>query len=255
MLGRAINSILAIACLALAIALAWPRRSQAPAALPARIDPVDEEHILLDRPISDLQWSDAALNEVIETLSERARLTLYANWPSLEGAGIDRAAPVTLHLHNASLRKALNLLEENVGSGTAKLAHVAADGVVLVTTAEDAEKFTTAEIYNIRDLLDDLMAAQASRITKPGDAGTMPLTYGETSEFLVKLITETVTPETWRAGGNRVYIREFGGLLFVTHGPRAHREIRELLAKMRDAIRRHEPFPTTNASTSTSGSH
>ena len=78
---------------------------------------------------------------------------IFVNWRALEGAGIDKSAPVTLHFHDIPFSKALELVLDDVG-GTVKLGYTVSDGIIQVSTVEDLpSKLDLPTVYDINDLL------------------------------------------------------------------------------------------------------
>lgn len=106
---------------------------------------------------------------------------IFVNWKALEGAGIDKSAPVTLHFHDIPFSKALELVLNDVG-GTVKLGYTVSDGIIQVSTLEDLpSKLDLPAVYDINDLLlpaqdftgpqINLSSQQTSSIPTPGQTG------------------------------------------------------------------------------------
>ena len=266
MWNRIITCVLAASCIALTFVLAHaggsPAPASSPATLPVSVIPAKalssaEDDTVLNQRLKELAFDKVGLQDAIATIANLTKANIYIDWRSLEGAGIDHQAPVRLHLWNVTLRQALNLLLEDVGGGTTKLAFSMSEGVITITTAENASRDTITEIFDIRDLVDELVKFYASRAK--GTANPPPNsqngarlsydvapTYQECVDMLVKLITDTVAPDSWRDSGGTVgSIREIGGLLIVTETRWNLNAVNDLLVKVRDALHRHQFPPAT----------
>src|SRR5258708_5731439 len=80
---------------------------------------------------------------------------------------------------------------------------------------EDGPKGVTV-IYNVSDVIEI-------------EEITTECTRDEAAEMLVRVITETVSPDTWRAAGGSIgSIRELSGLLVVTQTVEGHEQVLRL---------------------------
>ena len=116
-------------------------------------------------------------------------------------------------------------------------------------TQEDGDKpvEVITRVYDLRDLLMNVgdypfpgrIGAPAGReVVIDFNTGSKPATQPSreqrVSDF-VRLITETVFPDSWRdAGGTVGAIREISGLLVVTQTADAHKQIETLLGQLRE---------------------
>jgi hypothetical protein len=95
--------------------------------------------------------------------------------------------------------------------------------VIRISTEEDLDRITEVRAYDVRDVV-------------PNE---MPM------DDLVKLIVDSVAPETWRdAGGSVGAIHASKHKLIVTQNPMNHMKIREVLQMLRE-----EPQPATATAT------
>ncbi len=96
--------------------------------------------------------------------------------------GIGTDAPVTINVKGVSLRSGLRLMLNEIG-----LTYLVRDGVLLITTPEEAESSLKTVVYPVADLVMDYR-------TKSGE------TVSDFDSF-IDLITSTVKPATWDAVG------------------------------------------------------
>jgi len=120
----------------------------------------------LSKRIGKLDFEDTPLNEALEFLSEAIDVDiLFINRQALTENGVQTDGPVNLQIKRANLtaRVALDLVLEPL-----KLSYTIRDGLIMVTTAAEANQI---QVYNVRDLLPNLMLPQTTGM--PG-MGTGP---------------------------------------------------------------------------------
>jgi type II secretory pathway component GspD/PulD (secretin) len=224
----------------------------------------------LDRSLPELTFDGVGFSDVVDFLRDVSGANIFVNWKSLEGAGVDRNAPVTAKLRNVKFSKALNIILDSVGGGTAKLGYTIDEGVIEIATADELGKNTLTRVYDIRDLIINIPdfdnapdfslqstsnnAAQAggagggggggggggqSLFSGGGSGSGAAAGQGQTRQELVdaitKLITETVAPDSWRdSGGSVGALRELQGQLIVTQTPENQRALVSLLEQLRE---------------------
>jgi hypothetical protein len=211
-----------------------------------------EEEAGLDRVVSEVHFDGTRLDEAIKTLASQTRANIRLRVRNLEAAGIDEGAPVTLTLHDVRLRIALREILETVGGATTKLGCSVDGGVIFISTDEDFSRRTDVRMYDIGDLMDqyidEVMNGRVSSIQAALDRmpdfsliaapnGPRQLStdlIGEASDMLVKVVEESVSPDSWRdAGGSSGSIRYFSRKLIITATPENHDEVARLLQRLR----------------------
>jgi len=221
----------------------------------------------LDRALPELTFDGVGFSDVIDFLRDVSGANIFVNWKSLEGAGVDRNAPVTAKLRNVKFSKALNIILDSVGGGTAKLGYTIDEGVIEIATADELGKNTVTRVYDIRDLIISIPdfdnapdfslqstsnnTAQAGGGGASGGGGGGQSLFGgggggggaaekgqsrqELVDAITKLITETVAPDSWRdSGGSVGALRELQGQLIVTQTPENQRALVSLLEQLRE---------------------
>jgi type II secretory pathway component GspD/PulD (secretin)/tetratricopeptide (TPR) repeat protein len=221
----------------------------------------------LDRALPELTFDGVGFSDVIDFLRDVSGANIFVNWKSLEGAGVDRNAPVSAKLRNVKFSKALNIILDSVGGGTAKLGYTVDEGVIEIATADELGKNTLTRVYDIRDLIINVpdftdapnfnleTTSQANQAGSSGGSssgsqsqslfsggatgGQSGQGTGQTRQELVdaiiKLVTETVAPDSWRdSGGSVGAIRELQGQLIVTQTPENQGALVSLLEQLRE---------------------
>lgn len=224
----------------------------------------------LDRTLPELTFDGVGFSDVIDFLRDVSGANIFVNWKTLEGAGIDRNAPVTAKLRNVKFSKALSIILDSVGGGTTKLGYTIDEGVIEIATADELGKNTLTRVYDIRDLIinvpdfdnppDFSLQATSNNSSQNGSSGAggggggggsgqslfsgsagggataeKGQTRQELVDSIIKLITETVAADSWRdSGGSVGSIRELQGQLIVTQTPENQRALVALLEQLRE---------------------
>lgn len=227
----------------------------------------------LDRTLPEVHFDGAAFSDVIDFLRDVSGANVYVNWKSLEGAGIDKNAPVTTNLRNVKFSTALKVILDSVGGATTKLGYTIEDGVITISTGDDLSKVTLTRVYDIRDLIINVPdftdapdfslnstsnnqnqnpqggggIGQGASVTQANtlfdsstsQSGGQREKPGPTRQELVdqitKLITDTVAPDSWRDSGGTVgALKELQGNLIVTQTPENQKALVNLLDQLRE---------------------
>lgn len=179
----------------------------------------DEERqmaALLGRKIPELNFDAVALADVVDFLRDASGANLFVDWGALEGAGIDRATPVTMRVRNVPLSQALDMALSSAGKGAVPLRYAADGGVVRISTADQLDQLTETRAYDVRDLV-------------PAEIEM---------KDLAAMIKESVGPDTWRTNGGSVgSLNTSKHKLIVTTTAPNHRQLREVLKMLRDEPR------------------
>jgi hypothetical protein len=170
-----------------------------------------------------LEYKDQSLQDVVTQLSDEYNIPIQLNRTSLEEAGIGTDSPVSVSLHNISLRSALKLMLRTV-----QLTWVIRDEVLMITTKEDAEKDLDTCVYNVQRLVDE---------SDP-----------KSVKALIDAITACVACDTWAVnGGGQAEVQALpSGLLVVSQTPAVQEEVNALLNKIRK-MREQAPLSKVGA--------
>ncbi|HTW93649.1 MAG TPA: hypothetical protein VMD30_02570, partial [Tepidisphaeraceae bacterium] len=136
-----------LTCLSLAVL------SLAMAAVPCRaVESQRSASYFMDENLSDLKFTDVALESAIDYLRDISGANIVVDWKSLEGVGVDRESLINVHLRNVSLRKALSIILQEAGNGN-QLTYYWDENVLTITTQEQADTVMYTVVYPVKDLL------------------------------------------------------------------------------------------------------
>ncbi len=185
--------------------------AQQPAAPAERVETVDFEAIL-NRPVKP-EFAETPLTDVMHFFADQFDINIVLDAKGLTDAAVDPAAPVTFSLRKpVSLRAALRLILEEFD-----LTFVPQHEVLLITSDEKADEVRTTEVYYVGDLL-------GARKWGP----------------LMHLITTNCSPDSeWGSGPGIIDSFPEGEALVFSQSAEVHREVRELLAKLRAELQEH----------------
>lgn len=188
----------------------------AEAAEPGEALPEDVDQALLatlDQKVAEVNFDGAGLADVIDFFRDVTGGTnIVVEWGSLEAAGVDRNAPVTLRVKNVKFGRVLDLVLSSAGRGSVPLGYTIDGNLIRISTAEHLDSITDVRVYDVRDIT-------ASEVQ---------------IQDLTKLLTESVAPDSWRdSGGSVGVIRPTRNKLVITQTPMNHREIRNVLQMLR----------------------
>jgi hypothetical protein len=95
-----------------------------------------------------MDYTETPLEEVVNLLSTEYNIPIQIDEAALEATGLDATEPVTINLHNVSLRSALRLMLKKL-----QLTYVIQDEVLMITTPEEAETRLVVKVYPVADLV------------------------------------------------------------------------------------------------------
>jgi hypothetical protein len=161
----------------------------------------------LQRP-APVDFNNVPLAEALESISNQTGIDIVPDWRALEGAGVNRDAPVSLRIRQAvPAEQVLTWLLRSADNADA-IGFAIDHGVVVVAP---------------REKLDQML------ITRAYDLGSNLAGAGNSLEQLVR---ESVAPQSWRDGGGMGTVRVFNGKLFVTATEPNQRQVERLLGLM-----------------------
>jgi hypothetical protein len=211
----------------------------------------------------DLQVVEAPLKDVFELLRENSGIQFILLTKKLEEASVSPDTPVTKNLKQVRLSTLLELMLKDL-----ELTYVEKDGLLLITTPEDAESKLEIRVYDCRDLLampapqvpssptdrrpPQPMPPQASEAgvaagtrQRGGSIGgsvdanprrRIPETELERrTDQLTDLITSSVQSDSWDDVGGPGSITSYNGLYVVAQTMRVQNHVEQLLNLLREA--------------------
>ncbi|NOG54790.1 MAG: hypothetical protein HND57_10760 [Planctomycetes bacterium] len=239
----------------------WPDLSQRRAGRLAYLESEGDRAVLasLENVKSNIDFEGHALGEVLGYIAEVADINLDVDWRALENNFIDRNTPVNLKLNDSvSLRVVLERVLRQVGEDEdTRPQYDVSDGILTISTKERLQAIPETHVYDIRDLLinvpnfeppnmdiDTLLErnnrrSMSDRVFGDYDDGTdydtERLTREERVEKIRDILTTTIDRRSWEINGGDVgVIQELNGNLIITTTERNHRDISNLLDKLRE---------------------
>ncbi|MCH8922103.1 MAG: hypothetical protein IIA67_03005 [Planctomycetes bacterium] len=168
------------------------------------------------RSKTQFEFLETPLQDVVDFLGDFHKIKLRFDKIALEDVGVGTDVPVTRRLKGVSLRSALRLMLRDF-----ELTYVIEDGVLLITTPEEAETRLSTTPYPVADLVN-------------GDPETPYSPDNADFDPLIELIESTIAPDSWDANGGPGSMDGFGkaGVLVVSQTQSVHRQIAPLLATL-----------------------
>ena len=138
-------------------------------------------------------------------LQDLHQIPVKLDHTALENAGVADDTPVTNTLREVSLHTALRQVLEPLD-----LTYLVTGEVLMITTRDEADAHPEVRVYSVDGLAND-----------------------DTIDDLIKVITSTCTPESWKATGGFGQIEKFQGRLVIRQSGEVQWEISQLLADLR----------------------
>jgi hypothetical protein len=169
-----------------------------------------EDHIRQEflKPTS-YDFVETPLAEVMNFIAKKHEIDIKFDQKALTDLGITTDRPISKSVSGVSLRSALNLLMRDLD-----LVAVIRNEVLLITTPDEANKWLSIKVYDIRDLVPE--------------AGY---------DKFVKDIMRQVAPTTWDEVGGAGSVSHFSSsgidALIVSQTAPVHEDLENLLADLR----------------------
>lgn len=182
-------------------------------------------------------------------------LKIFVSWRDLyDNADIDRTTPINMDaLPSVSLNTALELLLKSVAGGFAKLGYTIDNGVIKIATAEELGSKLETLVYDISDLIgrpadfyaqsetdvsaDVQTAGGRSFQVEQRDRQQLLAEAIERGNALIRLIQDTVEPDSWYDAGGEGTIKLYETKKLIIRQTReVHKKVEALLGDMRKAL-------------------
>jgi hypothetical protein len=180
--------------------------------------------------LSSIEFVEIPLGQVVDKLSETTNIQFLLDRRVLEEAGITTDSPITFKLKGVPVEMLLRMILRDLG-----LTYYLDNGVVIITTPEEAEARLETRVYRVDDLV---VTRSANQFVggMPGAAtdenNPINVDYG----CLIEVITTTIKPSTWDAVGGPGSIAPYRGTLCISQTAEVHGEIKKLLEDLRQSI-------------------
>jgi len=206
-----------------------------------------------------VDFQGVPFEKAIQFVADVAGVNADVDWNSLEQNFIDRNTPINLKLNDSvSLRIVLDRMLKKLGrDDESRPQYAITDGILTISTKEKLQQNKLTHLYDIRDLLVDVPDFNnAPRFDLEGlirnenTTGLEGQTFGDGDETnyekgiskrremidnIKRVITTNIDKLSWEVnGGDTGVIQEINGNLVITTTPRNHRQVSNLLEKLRE---------------------
>ncbi len=204
---------------------------------------------LLNQRIPEVTLDQVPLEQVMDWVKEVTGANVVVRWQTLADAGIARDKSITLRVKSLRLSQILWLVMNEAGGIDVKLAYRASGSVLVLSTEADLSQEMVLKVYDVSDLLSQpTMFANAAHVDPTqlmnnlgsgqgggsgqliqggvdSERGESPPAGGPDMDTLVRLITDTVEPDSWRANGGPGQIFPFRTLIVVYNNLLVHQRL------------------------------
>ncbi len=154
----------------------------------------------------EFKFKETPLTEVVNYLKERLETEIQLDQTALEAAGVNADSPVTRNVRcRADMALKLTLRQLN-------LTYMIQNGVILITSTEEAGNYLVTKIYDVDDLVGP----------------------NEEPDSLSNLVSRIVKPTSWDETGGSGTIAMFRNMLVVSNTSEVHEEVASLLKMLRE---------------------
>jgi RNA polymerase sigma factor (sigma-70 family) len=191
----------------------------------------------LARLLPEINFDGVAFTDVIDFLRDVSGANIFVDWKGLEAAGVAKTAPISARMKNVRLDKAIEtILASAAGEGrlgfkvdrdvitisVAGDAKVPGGGGVVPAAAGEAAGRVAKREYEVKDLT--------------GERGAGGRGAADREAAVLKMITGSVAPSSWKVNGGSGEARFDSGRLVITTTPENQKAIANLLEQVRTLV-------------------
>ncbi len=159
-----------------------------------------------------LQFVETPLSQAMDAIGNQTRLTVMLDRLALDAAGIDSSTPICMQFRVLPLESALAL-----GLRQAELTFLVRDGVIVVTTSDEAEMRPMTQVFCLRGLI----------------GSDAPV---EATSAMIDLLSTSVAPDSWERNGGTGMLVAYQGILVATNTYGVLRDVESLLEQLRQQL-------------------
>jgi HAAS len=154
-----------------------PQKSEQPHARPPEM-PIEQQRLYheLSKRI-DIAFVETPLKDVVAYLHDLTQVPIHLRTKKLDEAGVAVDSAVTMSFQQIRLSTALDLILDDL-----QLVYYDKDGVLVITTPDDADEHLEIRVYDCRDLL---AMPTPPGVMKPGAAAAGQASHGGGGMFAV----------------------------------------------------------------------
>ncbi len=108
---------------------------------------------MLSARIPDVNFQEAALEDVVTWLRDTMNVNIIVRWKELEFLGVERTKPITLDVRNLRASQVLSIVLEQAGGVDARLAYRADRDMITITSARDLDSGMFVKVYEVNDVI------------------------------------------------------------------------------------------------------
>ncbi len=204
--------------------------------------------------IKNVELREVTGKEALSWFSATSGVPTVINWKTLQAAGVDPEATVSLSLPELPASKALELILSQMSPEGTDLMTEVTPWYINITTKAELNKKTTTQIYLIGDLLHkvpdfknapkfDLNEITRASSGGSGSSGSLfgddeaeeeeQKTAAEQADEIVQLIRDNVEPTIWRENGGTATITKWKETLIITAPKYVHEKIGTPISSIR----------------------
>lgn len=244
--------LIAMVALSGSVVFAQLDQQRRPRATPTAAKP--ETLKMLDTIMHDVEYQEVPLESVIEALSNFTKANIIVRWQKLEDASVPRDKPISLKVKNLPLSYVLWLVMNEAGGSDVQLAYRASGSNIIISTQDDLGQEMITKVYDVTDLLvviqrfdnaprfdasQALQGAQSGGAGGGGSGGSVFQTNEQDQgrednqgvgtapgmEDLIRLIQDTVEPDSWVANGGRGQITPWRSQIVIRNTILVHQKL------------------------------
>jgi hypothetical protein len=194
---------------------------------PEKLDANAQTRAKLEKLIS-AHFEDTPLSKVLDYEANNINVQFHLDKKVLADSGITSDTPVTFHLNDVPAEMVLRRILRDFGDITYYLDN----GVIIVTTTDEANCRLETQVYRI----DDLIYSPPAAINKDTTGLFAQKPNKVKYDSLIQMITSTVSPNCWDDVGGPGSIYPYRGTLVISQTAEVHQEIQKLLKDLRQSI-------------------
>lgn len=199
----------------------------------------------LGQRVHQIAFEEAPFEQVADWLANISGLNVTVRWQVLEELGVARDTPITIKARNIRLTTVLWMIMNEAGGPDVKLAYRAAETLLILSAAEDLSREMVLKVYDVGDLImriarfsnparidvtQMLDQSGQSGSSSPGieydpDSGEQEQDREGEIGRLIRLITDTVEPDTWAQNAGLGTISAWRNLLVVRNNVLVHQRL------------------------------
>lgn len=208
---------------------------------------------LLNRRIPEIRYEQVPFETVMQSLQELTEINMSVRWETLEAAGVEREAPITIQARNLRLSQILWMVLNAASQGDTPLAYRMSGKLLILSTELDLGREQITKVYDVSDLMVRIENAerpqfqQSQGLGQSTSGGSLfqnqqqqqrrqqnqddPTVVQPEMERLIRVITRTIEPDSWdtndsgETSANLGRIEAYGNLLIVTNTILVHQRL------------------------------